>query len=218
VYSTKLGGLGKWDGVDNMVRHYMVSSYLLKHSRPLIYLQNTWLLWRGDLKKAKTKISSLKFHKVNWNAEFYSSAPACFWGYVPYYMRPDPSETKINSPGIRSLPFSTKRHYGGYLTRISIPKQSRLYARSTAQSTAQFMPQFLEVELNPSTFNSFSLTDAPVPLVGLGNNRIIFYSPQHKNIRYRISVGSCPQWYGFKGNYLYLLHENPEEMRSVSLQ
>jgi hypothetical protein len=82
-------GLPSWDGIPNMVRHYLVSEYLLENYRPLAWIQGHLLMIRAD-EQVPANVMSLA------TDELYFRASPCNWGYSPNFVSPQPSPDSLS--------------------------------------------------------------------------------------------------------------------------
>src|SRR6266849_4783011 len=87
VFDTKSGGLPAWDGVTNEVRHYEVSSYILRRYKPFARLQGQVFYLRNDL--VLDPMPPTRSFEVLRVPDAYARARACNWGYAPGFMRTD---------------------------------------------------------------------------------------------------------------------------------
>ena len=106
VYASA-GGLNEWDQVENAVRHYDISEYILRNYSPWIeYLGETMLL-RNDLAPgeglaltAPARVSAKESRRMlrnSFDATTAESAVTCEWGHAGQFMptRPDSAGTPI---------------------------------------------------------------------------------------------------------------------------
>ena len=106
VYASA-GGLNEWDQVENAVRHYDISEYILRNYSPWIeYLGETMLI-RNDLAPgnglaltAPARVSaseSRRMLRASFDATTAASVVTCGWGHAGQFMptRPDSAGTPI---------------------------------------------------------------------------------------------------------------------------
>ena len=84
IFNDLTNGLPVWDGVQNMVRHYDVSQYLLDHYVPLVDADGTLVLLRSDL-AGRAPLPHLVGTALT--ANLYFDAPTCAWGDAPNFLR-----------------------------------------------------------------------------------------------------------------------------------
>jgi hypothetical protein len=89
-------GLPSWDEVDNDVRHYLVSQYLLDGWQPLLRVSGELLLLRRDLMANRPPMPQLKVPPLTTDLWF--SSPQCRWGSVPNFLGSAPSGRSIDIP------------------------------------------------------------------------------------------------------------------------
>jgi hypothetical protein len=106
VYASA-GGLNEWDQVENAVRHYDISEYILRNYSPWIeYLGETMLI-RNDLAPgeglaltAPVRLSASESQRMlrnSFDASTAESVVTCEWGHAGQFMptRPDSAGTPI---------------------------------------------------------------------------------------------------------------------------
>jgi hypothetical protein len=179
-------GLGEWDGITNMVRHYRVSEYLLTHYTAFHTIHGTLFLKRKDLPwTADRAIPGIGLRE-------------CDWGFVPYFWRT--RETTL--PGA-PLPFQTRRSGDHYLTEIDVPG-------GTFRS-----PTRIEIKLASTRADRFELADSP-ERTAIAGARIAFQVPETRQpYVYSVEAGSCYSWYLARGNKLYLKSKNPQPISAI---
>lgn len=86
-----------WDNIENTVRNYLVSGYLLDHYTPSIWLDGHLILVR----KEEQQDLARNGHDVG-SSELYFRAPPCGWGYAPNFLsfepRPDEVARAVDLP------------------------------------------------------------------------------------------------------------------------
>ena len=180
IYSSRLG----YDFIDEVpgaVRHYDVSRYLLDHYHPLADLKHHLVLIRND----GNAIDDAATFDIP--ASFTYSP--CDWGYVLYFSRLSPGTAE---PGTVPLPFSTTVTGQTSTTLLRLPKAP----------LARF--HYLDLEWSALRGDQFWIGDSahrvPDPRAWISFRSLDSLQP----VRYRVPVGSCIQWRGFKGENLFL--------------
>jgi hypothetical protein len=84
VFESDGGGLGPWDGIPNVVRHYLVSKYLLDHYEPLAKVAGqTFYVSREQRSRL-----ALRQPAVVSGGEA-PTVPGCDWGFAPLHLKMD---------------------------------------------------------------------------------------------------------------------------------
>ena len=89
VYDSHTGGLGDWDGVPNVVRHYDISRFLLANYLPLARVagQTFYILKGLDPTPRKALPPSVEVLQARGG---YEAGQQCDWGYSPDFLEPEP--------------------------------------------------------------------------------------------------------------------------------
>ena len=90
-------GLGSWDRIANMVRHYDVSRYLLTHYRPVVGVGGILYLLRNDLPFDPATIDRLPLSANPQFAELDEKTLLCDWGAAPERFAPAPEDDAKSS-------------------------------------------------------------------------------------------------------------------------
>lgn len=189
AYHSKDFGIGPWDGIPTQVRHYAISSYLLKHYLPLKTVEGVLFFVRTELYP--------KNKPIDRNDYFFIED--CNWRYVPFQWR------KRAVSGTRStLSFSTGRKGDGFVTEITIPSHVKTKVR------------FLEIAFEDLKADKFNIVER-LAEANLPGHSIRFETVESERDTYRIPVASCSQWYGYAESRLFLLHSQNQTLRSISL-
>jgi hypothetical protein len=180
-------GLGAWDGVTSMVRHYDVSRYLLTHYRPFKELRGNLLMVRNDTDWASEgKVSRTGYEQCNW-------------GTVPYFWR-ESAAAKTDG----GLPFTTRSEGGAFVTEIAVPNGT-------------FGKPRLELELDRMDDDFVVLTDRPEGFENARAQIAFRGTKHDERAVYPIEVGSCYQWYRFEGEKIYLRSGKQLAIRSIRI-
>ena len=94
AYNTDGIGLPAWDGVQNQVRSFIDSQYILDHWTPIIEAQGVLFLLRNDLLKHRPPVPHLSQPPVT--TDLYSSAGACNWGDAANFLESQPSGRSVS--------------------------------------------------------------------------------------------------------------------------
>ncbi|HEX6507623.1 MAG TPA: hypothetical protein VF221_08335, partial [Chloroflexota bacterium] len=90
VFDNALLGIPAWDYVENMVRHYDVSQYILDHYRPLLSTHTQLLLAPVSSDLSAAQASALPLSEPVVTDDLYFSASPCDWGYAPNFLAISP--------------------------------------------------------------------------------------------------------------------------------
>jgi hypothetical protein len=88
-------GLPSWDGVPNMVRHYLVSEYLLDNYRPLVWLHGHLLMVRADEQIPPNVLTFVSGVTTSSRDDLEFRAGPCNWGYAPNFVRLQPGADSL---------------------------------------------------------------------------------------------------------------------------
>jgi hypothetical protein len=93
-------GLAKWDGLPNMVRHYDVSGWLLRHYRPVVSYFGNVIYASNSTAVSMAALQALPLaHPLDMTTDLYTDAVnACDWGYVPNFFSQQPSAGGSSQP------------------------------------------------------------------------------------------------------------------------
>jgi hypothetical protein len=84
VFESDTGGLGAWDGIPSVVRHYLVSKYLLDHYEPLAKVAGqTFYVARDRRSRLAAGQRALP------SGEEKPAVPRCEWGFAPLFLKMD---------------------------------------------------------------------------------------------------------------------------------
>jgi len=84
VFDSASAGLPNWDGIPNMVRHYVVSSWILAHYRPLLATHGTTIYARRDMPSPARLGLRLSKGPITHGVEF--QGQPCTWGDIPNFL------------------------------------------------------------------------------------------------------------------------------------
>ena len=85
VFNDNSNGLPAWDMVENMVRHYGVSQYILDNYTPFADVDGQLLMLRSDLVGKVASVPPLK--GLALTSGLYFDAPPCDWGDIPNFLQ-----------------------------------------------------------------------------------------------------------------------------------
>ncbi len=106
--------LGRWDGIENQVRHYLVGQYILENYRPVKWVAGNLILKRRDLVKEEIK-------------DLYRDLPTCDWGYIlSHWSRPFTKESAAKG----TETFLTQNNGQYFTTEIPVPQRVAGHAAS----------------------------------------------------------------------------------------
>jgi hypothetical protein len=85
-------GLAEWDGLPNMVRHYDVSGWLLRHYRPVVSYLGNVIYASNSTRVSMAALQALRLsNPLDLTTDLYTDAARpCDWGYVPNFFSPQP--------------------------------------------------------------------------------------------------------------------------------
>ena len=196
-HSDEWVGLNRWDGITNMVRHYLVSQYLLHHYKPLVKFHGYNFFLREDLdgKSYQDRLASLA---IPPSRSLYEG-DSCDWGFVLEAWKQPIKGAKA------SLPYKTSIVNGKFILEITLPVG---YRRQGSD---------LEIQFDKVNFDKFLVANTQKGL-GIDGAFLKFDSYPAEKTAYHLPVASCSQWYGFEGETIFLSHENPgTKIRAVVL-
>jgi hypothetical protein len=168
--------LPSWDGIVNQVRHYDVSEYLHDHYVPVRDVGGFVLLARKD--RAARESDELYFRDK------------CDWGFVPDFFAPAPPASAAS----RSLPIERlgqSSRTGRFQYAVTLPPDAERY-------------RWLEIDAaQPFGEESFHLADRRD--LALDSPRGMFFKTRGDGgSSFRVKVGACSQWRGYRPGTLYL--------------
>ncbi len=85
VFNDVTNGLPQWDGIVNMVRHYLVSQYILDHYTPFVDVDGQLIMLRSDLVASAAALPHVSGTLLT--SDLYFDAPTCDWGDAPNFLR-----------------------------------------------------------------------------------------------------------------------------------
>ncbi|GAA3199005.1 hypothetical protein GCM10010532_018180 [Dactylosporangium siamense] len=88
IFDSFYMGLPAWDGIDNTVRHYQVSQYILDNWVPVLRTHGNLLLVRRDLAAQGRPIPSLA--ETPRTQDLWFSGRTCGWGAAPNFLQSQP--------------------------------------------------------------------------------------------------------------------------------
>ncbi len=109
-------GLVSWDGVANPVRHYLVSSYILRNYRPFVSIGGYLLYVRNDLHPTPEEIEALGLQGTPHFDDLPFRAGTCDWGYAPHFFNQKPA-------GDRRVAVPTRPGGRVFVTEGWVPEQ-----------------------------------------------------------------------------------------------
>lgn len=195
VYDSTKHGLPGWDQVPNMVRHYEVSGWLLDHYRPFAGLHGYVLMLRNDLRLPPDWASGLGLTQPPVTDDLSFRGSVCDWRHAPNFL-----EVERGPQGV-PVPLSFRRVQGrAGLLEIDVPGDAAAF-------------EWLEIQAaGPLTAGSFALFDREG-----GERAITFVSLDGAARPFRVRVGSCAQWHGYREPRLYLQLDPPQDLAGIRL-
>lgn len=193
IYSSRLG-YDFFDNLSGVVRHYDVSRYLLDHYHPFMDLKHHLVLIRNE-GDATADAGTFEIP-----ASF--TYTPCDWGYALYFSRLPPGAEEA---GAIPVPFSTATTEQVSTTLLRLPKAPLAHFHyldlewSALQADTFWIGDSTHRALDPKARITFKSIDSPTP------------------VRYRVPVGSCIQWRGFKGENLFLDSQLGQKLVSARL-
>ena len=193
-------GLPNWDLIPNTVRHYEVAEYVLRRYKPLVHARSFTFLLRADLAMPPLEGLAARMSEPPGTGDILAGSRPCEWGYAPEFLSDDRAVTA--GAGV-SLPFSVTPDGRGQAVTLTVPPGVAL---------ARFGR--LEIETRrPLRADDFALSPPPA-----GNPYpITFKTTGQGTRRYRVRVGSCPQWYSYRQGPLLLHSGRPQDIVAVRL-
>jgi hypothetical protein len=191
-------GLPMWDNVDNMVRHYTVSQYVLDNYRPfaLVGGQVLYVLKSVAVPPPQSVHVSLHHPPITSGLEFLPENK-CDWGYAPDFLSVRPAGDRVRP--------------GAQLAQGSGASSTMTVAAPRNRSWSDF--QWLEVQFGQRPpRDAFTISDSSEP-----GHEITFRVTGRGPGTIWIPVGSCAQWHGYGASPLKIVESNHQQavLRSV---
>ena len=170
-------GLPQWDSVDNNVRHYLVSAYVLRHWVPVVRADGIQVLLRKDLAASDRRPASRGLYD--------GLRGPCSWGYAAAFLPRDEGSRPLDLP-VRPVTSGPGRRVGmvrlpagadDRVERVTLEARSRLGRSAFILADSAAAPPRRQIRAQSLPGSGRSLT---------------------------VPVASCLQWHGFRGNALYV--------------
>ncbi len=184
IFESDTIGLWQWDGVDNNVRHYDVSQYLLDNYRPVLLTHGVLLLLRDDLMASRPPVPRLREQPVS--ANLYFSSPTCAWGDVPNFLPSVPAGQST------FLPVTSRVHTGNVTTSV--------VTLSAGLSLTRYDLLTLRAD---RSIGASSITISDISAAPPGHDITSIVLPA-SGASLSVRVGSCLQWHGYASGRLYV--------------
>lgn len=84
AFNSSFFGMPAWDGVQNQVRHFLVSQYVLDHWTPILSTHGVLFLLRNDLLASRPAVPHLTQPPIT--KDLYNSQGSCTWGDAPNFL------------------------------------------------------------------------------------------------------------------------------------
>jgi hypothetical protein len=184
VFESDTIGLWEWDGINNNVRDYAVSQYVLDHYQPVLLTQGTLLLLRDDLMASRPPVPHLQERPVSTN--LYFSNATCSWGDIPNFLPSAPAGSSIR------LPVTGRVHTGDVTTSVvTLPAGLSLarYDLLTLQAGRSIGSSAITISDTEPAPAGYDITTTVLPASGASVS---------------VRVGSCLQWHGYSSARLYV--------------
>ena len=193
-------GLPNWDDIPGTVRHYEVGEYVLRRYRPLVWVRSYLLLIRSDAESPPLGTLAPKLTQPIGTENLLADSRPCDWGTAPEFLADRPSSASPTADV--SLPFTLTRSGGGQEVSIRVPDDVDL---------KRFSHLVIDTGA-PLRDDTFALSHPG------SKSPITFRSIGRQETRYRVRVGSCPQWYAYSGPELRLRSDRREDITGIRLQ
>jgi hypothetical protein len=177
-------GLDEWDGINNNVRDYAVSQYLLDHYQPVLLTDGNLLLLRDDLMASRPPAPGLRHQPVS--ANLYFSGATCAWGDVPNFLPSAPAGRSI------LLRVTARVHTGNLTTSVvTLPAGLSLarYDLLTLRAGGPIGTSRVTISDTAAAAAGHDMTTTVLPTSGASLS---------------VRVGSCLQWHGYSSTRLYV--------------
>lgn len=184
VFESDMIGMWEWDDINNNVRDYAVSQYLLDHYQPVLLTDGELLLLRDDLMASRPPVPRLLQQPVS--ANLYFSGATCAWGDVPNFLPTAPA-------GRSMLLRVTARVRTGDVTTsvVTLPAGLSLarYDLLTLRADGPIGTSGVTISDTAAAPASHDITATALPASGSSLS---------------VRVGSCLQWHGYSSTRLYV--------------
>jgi hypothetical protein len=190
-------GLSSWDGINNNVRHFAVSQYLLDNYRPVLRTQGVLLLLRDDLMASRPPVPRLQAPAVSTDLYFGSST--CAWGDVPDFLPSVPAGRSID------LPVTSRLRTGDVITGVvQLPAGLSLasYDLLTLHGDRPIGTSAITISDTEAAPAGHDITTTAMPASGTSLS---------------VRVGSCLQWHGYSTTRLYVRQVGGTAITSLEL-
>jgi hypothetical protein len=184
LFDSEFFGLWQWDGIDNNVRDYAVSQYLLDNYRPVLDTHGVLLLLRDDVMASRPPVPRLRQRPVSTNLYFSSSA--CAWGDTPNFLASAPAGRSV------FLRVTAREHTGDLTTSVvALPAGLSLsrYDLLTLRAGRPIGTSGITISDTLAAPEGHDITTTVLPMSGANLS---------------VRVGSCLQWRGYSSSSLYV--------------
>jgi hypothetical protein len=193
-------GLPEWDGVENEVRHFEVSQYVLDGWKPLLVTQGVLFLLRDDLLSHRPPVPHVSPAPVT--TDLYNSQPECNWGDSANFLESDPAGRSVTVQARRVTTLG-----GATPTRViefRVPGRTPLwrYELATFGAARQIGTSTLTLSDAASAPSTAEIAAGVLPVTGS---------------RLAVRVGSCLQWHGYRRHTLYVEEQGGAPITSLTL-
>jgi hypothetical protein len=190
-------------GVSAGRRNYVLKQYALQKYRPFLVLDGYLIMLRADL-NIPLKRETLDYYSERASTQdLYLHTGTCDWGYSPNFLKtPQPSGKRVplsfDSPKVPGP--------GSSITQVALPKDLSL----------RDFP-YIEIEFATKTDSNISIHDQFPGEDWMNHPFVSFSTLSRRAPLYRIPVGSCGQWFAFRGEKLFLAHSPETQISKIVL-
>ncbi len=198
AFNSETIGLLTWDEIQNQVRHFLVSQYVLDHWTPLISTRGVLFLLRNDLLASRPLLPHLIQPPITTN--LYASLGPCDWGDAANF---------LSSPAVGpSLTLPAQGGQGAGISTFKLPPSASL-------SSYQLVTFHAAGPIGNSTLTLSDVNDVLLsPPTGA---EIIAGALPVTGSRLAVRVGSCLPWHDYHGHTLYLAQTGGAPITSLTL-
>jgi hypothetical protein len=193
-------GLPLWDGVENQVRHFEVSQYVLDGWTPLLETDGVLFLLRNDLMAHRPAAPPLSPAPVT--TDLYSSQAECTWGDSANFLESGPAgrSVTVHPRRVTMVTGSTPTRVAEFRVPGHIPLSA--YELATFGARREIGTSTLTLSDMASAPSTAEITAGVLPVTGS---------------RLAVRVGSCLQWHGYRGRTLYFEQQGGAPITSLTL-
>jgi hypothetical protein len=212
VFTSDRFGLPAWDGIQNMVRHYDVSQYILDHYRPLVSVDGQIIYADGAVDLPSPESLHLHLSQPPVTADLPFRAGTCSWGYAPSFFSISPPPPAHELPPVEL----SLADVGSRVGSGNSPSGKSRWVRLVPPGGHHWSDyRWLQIEIRGSfRDDAWVLTDSP----SAGDRPpIAFRTLSGSSHPYRVLVGSCPQWHGYQAEPLYVGYDQLQSISAIRL-